>query len=146
MKSILKTALLIASLNTITPVYAAELTNLSPHDIPQHLAKKALVIDIRTPREWENTGIIPNSHPVTFFDSRGNYNAEQWLAEVNKLKSSPDQEIILVCRSGVRSGRAGHYLSQTLNLPNISHLKNGMNSWLRADLPTEKSCTAIKNC
>ena len=41
-----------------------KIKNLLEIDIP--------VIDIRTEVEWHETGVISNSHPLTFFDKDGN--------------------------------------------------------------------------
>ena len=125
---------------------AAELINLTTSDVSDKLIQNALVIDIRTPQEWQSTGIIPGSHPVKFFDKNGKYDTDQWLTAVKQLQSSPDQEIILVCRSGGRSGKVGNLLTQKLNMPNISHLQNGIFSWIREKRPTEKACTPTQTC
>ncbi|NOR80068.1 MAG: rhodanese-like domain-containing protein [Methyloprofundus sp.] len=125
---------------------AAELINLTTGDVSNKLTENALVIDIRTPQEWQNTGIIPGSHPVKFFDKNGKYDADQWLATVKQLQTSPDQEIILVCRSGGRSGRVGNLLTQKLNMSNVSHLQNGISSWIREKRPTETACTPTQTC
>ena len=125
---------------------AAELINLTTSDVSNKLTENALVIDIRTPQEWQNTGIIPGSHPVKFFDKNGKYDADQWLTTVKQLQTSPDQEIILVCRSGGRSGRVGNLLTQKLNLSNVSHLQNGISSWIREKRPTETACTPTQTC
>ena len=45
------------------------------------------------------------------FVKNGKFDAEKWLATIKQLQSSPDQAIILVCQSGRRSGRVGHYLT-----------------------------------
>ncbi len=143
----LKHALIILSL-LFMPYYgyAAELTNLTPNKVQKSVAQNALIIDIRTPGEWKQTGIIPGSHPVTFFDKNGKYDMEKWLADVKKLQTSPEQKIVLVCQSGRRSGQVGHFLAQKLNMPNVAHLTHGMASWLKEKRPTEKACTALKTC
>ncbi|WP_428354162.1 rhodanese-like domain-containing protein [Methyloprofundus sp.] len=125
---------------------AADLTNLTPSEVNSGLGKDAIIIDIRTPQEWQKTGIIPGSHPLSFFDPNGKYNTQQWLAEVQKLQSTPDQEIILVCHSGGRSGRVGTLLSEKLNMSNVSHLQNGITGWLKEQRPTEKACTPTQTC
>ncbi|MCK5829579.1 MAG: rhodanese-like domain-containing protein [Methylococcales bacterium] len=94
--------------------------------------KNALVIDIRTEKEWQSTGTIPGSHKLQFFSSEGKYNAEKWLAELNQLKSSEDQSIILVCRSGGRSGMVGKLLIKQQKMKNIHHLSSGITSWIKA--------------
>jgi len=125
---------------------AAELINLTTTDVSNELNNNALVIDIRTPQEWQQTGIISGSHPVMFFDRNGKYDAEKWLAEVKKLQTSPDQEIILVCRSGGRSGKAGNFLTNQLNMSHVSHLSNGISSWLKEKRPTQKMCSPTQTC
>ncbi len=125
---------------------AAELINLTANDLSNELHNNALVIDIRTPQEWQQTGIIPGSHPIMFFNKNGKYNAEQWLASVRQLQTSSDQEIILVCHSGGRSGKVGHYLTDQLNLSHVAHLANGISSWLKENRPTQKMCSPTQTC
>jgi len=125
---------------------AAELTNLTSNEVSQKLSQNALVIDIRTPQEWQSTGIIPGSHPVNFFDKNGKYDVDLWLAQVKQLQKYPDQEIILVCRSGGRSGKAGQLLTQQLNMSNVSHLSNGISSWIKEKRPTETACNSTQTC
>jgi len=127
-------------------IAAKDLANLTPKDLNNEQGKKALIIDIRTLQEWKTTGLIPGSYPVNFFDARGKYDAEQWLASVKKLQSNPDQEIILVCHSGSRSGRVGQFLIQQLNLSHVAHLSRGISSWLKEKRPTQSLCSATQTC
>lgn len=142
----IKYLLFISLLLTNFIINAAELINLTPDEVNNKLTENALVIDIRTPQEWQSTGIIPGSHPVKFFDQNGKYDAEQWLATVKQLQTSPDQEIILVCRSGGRSNKVGNFLTQKRNMPNISHLQSGITSWIKEKRPTDSTCTATQSC
>ncbi len=131
----------------ISPIVnAAELSNLSPKGVQKKMTKDALIIDIRTPQEWQKTGVIPHSQLLTFFDKNGKYDTKKWLTEVKKLQSSPDQAIILVCQSGNRSGKVGHFLAKRLNMPHIYHLSTGISSWLKEKLPTERACLALHTC
>jgi len=126
---------------------AEELTDLSAKQlISLQKNKEALVVDIRTEQEWAKTGIIPNSHKLQFFSSRGKYNAEKWLADLNKLKTSPDQPVILVCRSGARSGQVGNMLAKQLGMSNIYHLSHGIMSWIKAGNKTNTECTDPLAC
>lgn len=120
---------------------AAELIDLSVEQV-QALQKNgaALVIDIRTEQEWLSTGIIPSSHKLEFFNKQGKYDAEQWLDELAKLKSSSDQPVILVCRSGNRSGMVGNYLTQQLGMKNVYHLSNGIQAWIKAGQKLDNAC------
>ena len=103
-------------------VCAAELGELDAGQLAamQH-DQNALIVDIRTEQEWAVTGIIPDSQKLEFFNAEGRYDTEQWLDKLNKLRTSPDQPIVLVCRSGNRSGKVGQLLAQKLDIQNVYH-------------------------
>lgn len=94
----------------------------------------ALVIDVRTETEWQATGVIPGSQKLQSFNSDSQFDAEKWLADLQKLKTSPDQAVILVCRSGNRSGKVGEFLVRQ-GMPNVYHLNNGLQSWIKSGYP-----------
>ncbi|WP_404361207.1 rhodanese-like domain-containing protein [Methylotuvimicrobium sp. KM1] len=125
-------------------------SELEAIDIPQMLDMKtkqnALIIDIRTEKEWAETGTIPHSVRLQFFDDRGRYDAEQWLSEMEKLRTSPNQPVVLVCRSGNRSEKAGNLLTQKLGLGNINHLQNGIQTWIQAGYATTQHCPGLLAC
>lgn len=131
----------------ISPVISAEnLTNLNTSEVKEKINAGALVIDIRTAQEWQQTGLIPSSHPLNFFDKNGKSDPDKWISTLQSLKTSEDQEVILVCHSGSRSGRVGTYLSSRLNMSHISHLSTGISSWLREKRSTQPTCTISKTC
>lgn len=120
-------------------MFAGTLVDLSSKQLVEiQKNKNALVIDIRTEAEWLSTGTIPSSHKLQFFTSNGKYDTEKWLSELAKLKSSKDQAIILVCRSGGRSGILGNMLVKKQRMQNIHHLSSGINSWIKAGNKTLK--------
>jgi len=128
-------------------ISAAELINLSNKDlIDLQKNQNALIVDIRTEGEWVSTGTIPNSHKLQFFSPRGKYDAEKWLADLNKLKGSKDQAIILVCRSGSRSRTLGNMLAKQLGMENVHHLSNGIMPWIRAGNEINKKCPTQFAC
>lgn len=108
--------------------------------------QNALIVDIRTEQEWAATGIIPNSQKLEFFDAEGQYDIEQWLDKLNKLRTSPDQPVVLVCRSGNRSGKVGQLLAQKFDIKNIYHLKNGILPWIKTGNPITKDCPDHSVC
>lgn len=115
---------------------AAELGNLSPQQLEEK--QDALLVDIRTDKEWLATGVIPNSEKLQAFDERGNIDPHAWIQKLNKLKLSPEQPVILVCRSGNRSGTLGNFLVQQQGMENIYHLEHGIQSWIKAGKATQK--------
>lgn len=100
----------------------------------------ALIVDIRTEAEWQATGVIPNSRKLQSFDSDGKFDSEKWLADLQKLKSTPDQAVILVCRSGSRSSKVGEFLTQQ-GMHNVYHLSNGIQSWIKSGQPITPACS-----
>ncbi len=96
----------------------------------------ALIIDIRTEAEWHATGIIPGSQKLQSFNSDGQFDSAKWLADLQKLKTSPDQAVILVCRSGNRSDKVGEFLVRQ-GMPNVYHLNNGIQSWIKSGHPVK---------
>lgn len=128
-------------------ISAEELGNLTTEQLLNlQNNNNALVIDIRTEKEWQATGTIPDSHKLQFFSDKGKYDTEKWLNDLNRLKTSENQPIILVCRSGNRSGRVGNLLTQQLGMKKIYHLSNGMMSWIKTGNKTTKDCLPQLAC
>lgn len=108
---------------------ATELKTVSPEqllDMQQN--QNALVVDIRTEAQWQASGILSNSLKLQSFDPQGRFDQAKWVAALEQLKSSPDQPVILICRSGNRSARVGDFLTRQLGMKNVHHLQNGLQS------------------
>lgn len=86
------------------------------------------IIDIRRLGEWEETGVIEGSHLMTFFDKNGNYNAAQWFEEF-RSKLEPGEPVVLLCRTGVRSGTVTNWLSEQMNITTVYNAKEGIVGW-----------------
>lgn len=137
-------SILLACLLLASEVSADVLESVSPQQLlamQQH--KKALVVDIRTEAEWQSSGVIPNSHKLQSFDQQGNFDEDKWLSALEKMKSSPDQAVILVCRSGNRSSKIGALLSDKLGMKNIYHLDNGLQSWVKTGHTLSPNCLQV---
>jgi rhodanese-related sulfurtransferase len=100
--------------------------------------KNVAVFDIRRETEFEDTGIIENTIPLTFFDSMGNHNIAKWLGEFEKVVTSKDQPVILVCAHANRTKIVGNYLSKQMNYSEVYDLEGGITSWLSRGLETVK--------
>ncbi len=78
------------------------------------------VVDIRTPMEWQQTGIVPGSFTIMFFDQMGNYDAEAFLKEIDAL-GGKEAEIGLICRTGARTSQVTSFLAQQgYNVKNLA--------------------------
>lgn len=143
MKTIKLTLFILLSFFTAF-ISAEELGQLSAEQlIAMQKQDNALVIDIRTEKEWNTTGIIPDSHRLQFFSSTGKYDADKWLSDLNQLKTSPEQTVILVCRSGKRSGMVGDMLTKKMGMKNVHHLSTGIMPWIKVGNKTTDCSTKL---
>ena len=126
---------------------ATELGQLTPEQLMvMQQQKTPLVIDVRTIKEWQQTGVIANSHPLQSFDEKGHFDEDKWVEELKKLQENSDQPIVLVCRSGNRSGKIGKLLTEKLGMKNIYHLSNGIKQWIKSDHKTVENCSSNQAC
>jgi len=100
----------------------AELTHV--WSTPSFVDKKIKIIDIRTPAEWKETGIIKDSYTIMFFDEAGNFDVEKFLKQLD-MAVAKDETFALVCRVGSRTGMVSEFLSEKLNYK-VINLKGGI--------------------
>ena len=96
---------------------------------------KLKIIDIRTQGEWIETGIVRGSYTVTFFDERGNYDIDNFLAKLDLIVAK-DEKFILICRTGSRTGMISNFLGKKLNYDVIS-FKGGIMKLFREGFEPE---------
>ena len=85
------------------------------------------ILDVRTPKEWDETGVIPGAVTIPVTE------LEQHLAELPPL----NKPILVYCAAGARGQYALTYL-KTLGYKNVKNLKGGFTAWVKAGLPVEK--------
>ncbi|SFV62188.1 rhodanese-like domain protein [hydrothermal vent metagenome] len=96
--------------------------------------KNIKIIDIRTPSEWKETGIIKGSHTIMFFNERGQYNINKFVSDVNKIVKK-GEKFAIICRTGSRTATIAPYLSDKLHY-NIINLKGGITKLIREGYKT----------
>jgi rhodanese-related sulfurtransferase len=92
------------------------------------------IVDIRTPAEWKETGVLKNSIPIMFFDERGGYNVDRFMKELN-AKVDTKKPFAIICRTGSRTGMLAPFLSKTYGYT-VYNLQGGMLYASRLGLPT----------
>jgi rhodanese-related sulfurtransferase len=94
--------------------------NISVEEVKNRLdaGEKLNLVDVREPHEHEDFNIGGILHPL------GNIQSMQ----VDELESFKDEEVILYCRSGNRSGQAAMILDM-LGFKNTKNLTGGMLKW-----------------
>lgn len=97
---------------------------VTPQEGQRRVQAGALLVDVREPNEYAEvhaTGaqLMPLS------------SLEQEYSALPK-----DREIVLICRSGVRSARAGEFLQQQ-GYSRVTNLTGGTTAWVEGGLPSE---------
>jgi len=88
------------------------------------LKKNIKVIDIRTPAEWRETGIVKGSYTIMFFDEQGNYDVPKFLKALDGVVKK-DEQFALICRVGSRTGMVSEFLSKDMGYK-VINLKGGI--------------------
>lgn len=103
---------------------------IDPAEANARLRKKLLVlVDVRTESEWQD-GVPKGAHTVTLGDPR--------MVDTiyGFLKEDASAPVAVICRSGMRSGRAAKLLAGA-GFTNVSNVRGGMMAWTRANLPVK---------
>ena len=139
----LLTALLMLTL-TATAAHAGGII-AADEALRRSQAGELLIVDVRSPREWRQTGLPKGAAAVTIHDPNG---PEGFLAAMlSAAGGDKAKPIALICASGVRSNRAHRFL-EAKGFSAVLDVSEGMlgrrdkPGWLKRGLPTEpcKSC------
>ena len=95
------------------------------------------LIDIRTNSEWRSTGIIKNSKLLTFFNKDGKSDVKSWMNKLREM-AKKDQPVIIICRSGRRSGIVSDMLVNEENYSEVYNANSGIMAWINSGLETTK--------
>lgn len=111
------------------------LLTLASADLKHVWASKAFlkqeikIIDIRTPPEWRETGIVEGSYTIMFFDERGRFDIPKFLGELNKVVKK-DEQFALICRTGSRTMEVSKFLANELGY-NVINLAGGITKMMK---------------
>jgi len=131
----MKNKLLKICLILITTHVSADVKDADNKKIISLLEKEVPIVDIRRPAEWHDTGVVEGSILLTFFDKKGNYNIEEWLPRFKKV-AKEDDSVIIICRSGRRSGIVAKFLDEQANYSNVYNASGGIISWIKSNNET----------
>ncbi|ACB74716.1 rhodanese-like domain-containing protein [Opitutus terrae] len=116
---------------TALAAHAGEVANVTPAEAAQRVAAgQAVLVDVREPNEWADTGVAEPAVLLPMSD----FNGEQKLWKPF-LEKNAGKELILYCRSGSRSGKvAAKLAAQGQPVANAG----GFRDWKSAGLPVRK--------
>jgi len=117
----------------------ADFTTIDNEMLLKMQAQGTPVIDIRTPGEWQATGIIKGSHKMMFFDEKGRPDMGNWFFDLGHIVKDKNQPIIILCAFANRSKALGEFLTKQLGFKTVYDLKDGIeNGWIKAGKPVVK--------
>ncbi|MDD3443689.1 rhodanese-like domain-containing protein [Sulfurimonas denitrificans] len=90
----------------------------------QLIDSKTPIVDIRTPAEWKETGLLKGSIPIMLFDEKGNYDLKDFIDKLNNAVDTKKQ-FAIICRTGSRTRVLAPFLSQKLNY-DVINIKSGI--------------------
>lgn len=114
------------------PAYA----NIGPERLKELKARGAVIVDLRRPDEWDETGIIEGSRRLTAFDEGGRFvpGFSDKLARI----VPKDRDLVLVCQRGNRSSAIANLLTGKLGYTKVHNLTEGLAKWIAEGNPTVK--------
>ena len=115
----------------------AQVANVGNSELSKLISEGVPVIDIRRAEEWRQTGIVEGSHLLTFFDKKGRYDLNKWMAEFSKI-AGKDDRFILICRTGNRTGMISRFLDEKLKYSKVGHVQKGITKWIAEGNPVVK--------
>ena len=91
---------------------------------PDFIEKDIKIIDIRTPSEWRETGIVKGAYTLMFFDEQGRFDIQGFLEQLNKIVKK-DEQFALICRTGSRTAEVSKFLANEMGY-NVINLRGGV--------------------
>lgn len=134
----MKSFLLVLFSLTFSSLALAAVRNLTPEQLELEQSQGTAVIDIRTPTEWKQTGVIEGAHKIMFFDEKGRPLVNEFMKKFNQIVKDKNQPFILVCRSGSRTKMVTKFLDEKMGFSHAEHLTHGMNLWIKNNKPVSK--------
>ncbi|HFD11222.1 MAG TPA: rhodanese-like domain-containing protein [Crenotrichaceae bacterium] len=99
----------------------------------------AIIVDVRTPGEWEQTGVIPGAKKAMIFNQQMQpVGDDVFLKQIKEITGNTDKPVVVYCRSGGRSTKAAQLLANKSFRSTIYNLDGGIQQWLAEGKSTEK--------
>ena len=102
----------------------SRIPQVGAEELYQLIDKNLLIVDVRSPREYQYDGHIVGSRLLPL---------PALMQRIDELPQ--DQQLVFVCRSGNRSQVACEQLDR-LGHDKVKNFRGGMIAWKRAGLPT----------
>lgn len=112
-------------------------TNINNDELKALLDQGVKIYDIRRPEEWKQTGIVSGSETLTFVSAGGRLMPDFVPTFTKDVQT--DQPVILICRTGNRTGVLSDLLVKQLGYTNVYNVKHGITRWIKDGHSVEKA-------
>jgi len=100
----------------------------TPADLLRAQKDGVIIVDIRRPEEWAQTGVIEGAETITAFDANGILHPD-FQQKFMAVVPAPDTPVFLYCQLGVRTTNLGSALIEQLGFSHVTHLNGGILRW-----------------
>lgn len=124
---------LLAGLFAVAAWAQSGVTHIDNVQLQALMARGVPVYDVRRADEWRQTGVVAGSRKLTFVDAAGRLNPD--FAPAFTAAVARDQPIVLICRTGNRTGTLARLLVEQLGYTKVYNVRDGIVRWLADGLP-----------
>ena len=122
----------VALLGTTGPGF----TNVTNAELKDLIARGVTVVDIRRDDEWAKTGVVEGSKLMTAINGQGKFQAK-FVEDLKKLVG-PEDEVVLICRTGNRTAAVSKYMVDYQGYKKIYNVTDGITRWIAEGGPVVK--------
>ena len=121
-------ATLVFDIELLAVTLPVTLGQATPEELLQARKDGVIIVDIRRPEEWAQTGVIEGAETITAFEADGclHHNFQQ---QFMTLVPTPDTPVLLYCLMGARTTNLGAVLVGQLGFLHVTHLSGGILGW-----------------
>mgnify|MGYP000087676373 CR=1 FL=1 len=108
----------------------AEIKSINVLELEKLIKVGIKIIDIRMPKELNETGIIPTSYRLNFYKKDGKINRDKWLNAFIRLVRDRHLKFVIVSKDGEKAKLGATLLQDLKGYKKPYYLKGGINSWI----------------
>lgn len=104
--------------------------DIDADEVSMFASSDAVMVDVRTPAEWKETGVISGAHLITYFDEKARPLKAEFLSKLAVLTSNnKNKQVVVICRTGARSKFVAEVLDRS-GYKAVYNYKDGMMNWI----------------
>jgi rhodanese-related sulfurtransferase len=108
-------------------------SNIDNVQLKTLLERGVKILDIRRADEWKQTGVVQGSKLITAFDGNGRFVSS--FRDQLRAFAEPDEELILICRTGNRSSVIANALAEQAGYSKVYNVTDGIVKWIKDGNP-----------